>query len=180
MAKKSREILKTYFKRGRMPEESHFNDLIDSMLNLIDDQHPDPDPDPPVPPAPDPPVPPVPPMPVVIVEVPANGKWYNLTDWENSCRAYSVMAGCGSKKADRYALIHAIAMHCMDNCFRIKKIRSWYLFFPSKLKLRWTTRGNCAALQIRTRRNYGEGAMIRCKLTELWGEQDMDAIFSKK
>ena len=180
MAKQSREILKEYFKRGEIPQEQHFADLIDSMYNLKDD--PDqPKPEPPAP-SPQPPLPPVPPypsdpyFPTKIIEVPANGKWHDLTEWKNTCCAYAVMAGCGSKVKQRFALIHAIAMHCFDSKLEIKKTRSWYMFFPSKLQLRWENKADYYALQIRTRRNYGSGIMIRCKLTELWGEQDMDAI----
>ncbi|PSJ18962.1 hypothetical protein [Nitrosomonas supralitoralis] len=37
MAKKNRETLKARFKKGRMPSEDAFADLIDSALNLFDD-----------------------------------------------------------------------------------------------------------------------------------------------
>lgn len=37
MAKKNRKTLKNYFGKGRMPSESHFGDLIDSTLNVIDE-----------------------------------------------------------------------------------------------------------------------------------------------
>ncbi|MBB4623615.1 MULTISPECIES: hypothetical protein [Parabacteroides] len=171
MPKQDRKTLKEYFRRGKMPDEGQFNDLIDSMLNLVDDEYPEP-----VPPLP--PIPPVPPVPTpeIRIEVPANGKWHTLTNWSPSCRAYSLTAGCGSRKSDRYALIHAVAMHCMGNHFRINYTRSWYMFFLSKLKLRWASRGNAYALQIRTRSNYGENVNICCKITELWGEDDMTWI----
>lgn len=166
MPKQDRKTLKNYFKRGKMPNEGQFNDLIDSMLNLIDDEYPEP-----VPPAP--PLPPVPPAQETRVEVPADGRWHTLTAWDATCRAYSLTAGCGSRKADRYALIHAVAMHCMGCHTRISYTRSWYMFFRSKLKLRWLSRGEAYALQIRTHSNYGERVTICCKITELWGEDDM-------
>lgn len=183
MAKRNRETLKSYFRRGCMPKEDHFSDLIDSMLNLVDDPHPIP-PVPPVPPLPPLPPGPEPPKPkpskVVWIEVPADGKWHSLTDWSDSCRCYSLVAGCGSTKADRFALIHAVAMHCLGYTRKIKYIRSWYLFFPSKLKLRWYSKGNAWSLQIRTRHNYGEGIPVCVKLTELWGDEDMDWMLQKK
>ncbi len=37
MAKKNRDILKKFFSEGNLPEEGHFADLIDSMVNRIDD-----------------------------------------------------------------------------------------------------------------------------------------------
>lgn len=180
MAKKDRQTLKTYFQKGKMPEEVHFYDLIDSMYNLKDDgDMPEPKPEPQPQPGPEPPPPvPQPYFPVKIIEVPANGKWHNLTDWENTCCAYSVTAGCGSRKSQRYALLHAIAMHCFDSKLKIKQTRSWYMFFLSKLQVRWKNRDDYYALQIRTRRNYGQGVMIRCKLTELWGEEDMKLIIN--
>jgi hypothetical protein len=37
MAKKNRSTLKHYFRKGALPTEDHFNDLIDSTLNTIDE-----------------------------------------------------------------------------------------------------------------------------------------------
>lgn len=37
MALENRETLKSYFKKGSMPQEGHFADLVDSFVNKIDD-----------------------------------------------------------------------------------------------------------------------------------------------
>jgi len=37
MAKKNRSTLKRYFRKGALPSEDHFDDLIDSTLNTIDE-----------------------------------------------------------------------------------------------------------------------------------------------
>ena len=37
MAKTNRETLKGYFSSGKKPTERHFQDLVDSMLNIVDD-----------------------------------------------------------------------------------------------------------------------------------------------
>ncbi|BDD06432.1 hypothetical protein [Aureibacter tunicatorum] len=37
MGLQNRNTLKTYFKKGQLPSEKHFNDLIDSMSNKVDD-----------------------------------------------------------------------------------------------------------------------------------------------
>ena len=37
MAKKNRNTLKNYFQKGRLPSSEHFDDLIDSALNIIDE-----------------------------------------------------------------------------------------------------------------------------------------------
>lgn len=37
MAKANRKTLKGYFDNGRMPTERHFEDLVDSSLNIVDD-----------------------------------------------------------------------------------------------------------------------------------------------
>lgn len=37
MAKRNRETLKNFFKKGSLPKEEHFSDLIDSSLNIIDE-----------------------------------------------------------------------------------------------------------------------------------------------
>lgn len=183
MARQSREKLKSFFKRGYMPTEDHFNDLIDSMVNWVDDGL-NPGPQPPVPPLPPlPPIPPVPPPPdpaEIRLEVPADGKWHSLTEYSDSCRCYSLVAGCASKKRDRFALIHAIAMHCLGCAPRIDYTRSWFFFFPSKLKLRWYAKGDACTLQIRTWCNYGVKSRICVKIRELWGEKDMEWTLKKQ
>jgi hypothetical protein len=37
MSLQNRETLKNFFRKGQMPSEGHFNDLIESMLNKVDD-----------------------------------------------------------------------------------------------------------------------------------------------
>jgi hypothetical protein len=37
MSLQNRETLKSYFKKGQLPSEGNFNDLIDSLINKIDD-----------------------------------------------------------------------------------------------------------------------------------------------
>ncbi|MCP5003938.1 MAG: hypothetical protein GY941_08315 [Planctomycetes bacterium] len=37
MVRRSRDVLKNFFKKGSMPKGVHFNELIDSSINIIDD-----------------------------------------------------------------------------------------------------------------------------------------------
>ena len=37
MSLQNRDTLKSFFRKGQMPSERHFNDLIDSMINKVDD-----------------------------------------------------------------------------------------------------------------------------------------------
>lgn len=37
MAKRNRKTLKNFFKKGQMPSEENFSDLIDSMVNIVDE-----------------------------------------------------------------------------------------------------------------------------------------------
>ena len=37
MPKKNRTVLRNYFRSGNMPREDHFQDLIDSSLNLVEE-----------------------------------------------------------------------------------------------------------------------------------------------
>jgi len=37
MSLQNRDTLKSFFRKGRMPTENHFNDLIDSVINKVDD-----------------------------------------------------------------------------------------------------------------------------------------------
>ena len=198
MAKTNRETLKGYFGSGRIPTGRHFEDLVDSMLNIVDDgmsksagnglQ--------------------LSPLeekgPVLeffgnildesplwrVVEltgtvkaagfvgnynsgeVPANGEWYDITGEPEGelpgCRAYRVIAGCGKKGKGKYALLEATALHCYGSHRRIRSMQSWFGIHFNRLRLRWYKHGETWRLQIRTRCDYGEEARIRFQVSELW------------
>ncbi len=117
-------------------------------------------------------------------EIPADGKWHNITDPLNGCHAFEVMAGVGGRKKEgRYALLHAFALNTYNpkGCFfnflnlkkRIRPHQSYYRSISDKLKLRWVGESSHYTLQLRTNSDFGEGLWIKYYLTKLWFDEDM-------
>lgn len=228
MAKANRKTLKGYFSNGRMPTGKHFEDLVDSMLNIVDDglnktenglqlspkegltsvmeffghildenplwrlevdrgrerlyfrkgDHDD--------------------AATLTLcsdgrveiggditvtghvearrftgtyaggEVPADGKWHDITEDVSGLCLLRVVAGCGRTGYGKHALIKADVMHCFGRRRRIGFMSSWYGMIFNRLTLRWVRNGQAARLQVRTRCNYGGDTMIRFEITELW------------
>ncbi|SEL37879.1 hypothetical protein SAMN05216359_10899 [Roseateles sp. YR242] len=113
----------------------------------------------------------------------ANGEWHDLTGDLRGCHAFDVMAGASSAQGrePRFALLHAVAMNTFnprerwyDAWLGRKRIRSqnaWYGRRCDQLELRWLAapgRERYYRLQVRTRCDYGAGAMIQATLTQLW------------
>lgn len=232
MAKTNRETLKGYFGSGRIPTGRHFEDLVDSMLNIVDDgmnksagnglqlspleekgpvleffgnvldefplwkvmidrksggmciQKGDED---------EPTLTLYPDKKIELQgnvelsgtlkaagfignyksgQVPANGVWQDITEEPEGelpgCRAYRVIAGCGKKGKGKYALLEATALHCYGSHRRIRSLQSWFGIHFNRLRLRWHKQGETWRLQVRTRCDYGEDAMIRFQVSELW------------
>ena len=119
------------------------------------------------------------------LEVPADGKWHDITGILTGCHAYEVMAGVGGRKTQgRYALVHAVALNAFNpkgpifNFLnlkkRIKPQHSYYRSRSDKLRLRWNNgEGRAYSLQIKTNSNFGDGIQIRYYLTRLWFDEDM-------
>jgi hypothetical protein len=115
--------------------------------------------------------------------VPADGKWHEITDDLEGCRAFEVMAGVGKITTGKYALLHAIAINAhhpegwffnLFNCKRrIRCTQSYYRSLRDKLKIRWRSvrqqdRNTLYRMEIRTNSNYGEDICIQYSLTDLW------------
>jgi len=124
--------------------------------------------------------------------IPADGKWHNISGKLEGCQAFEVMAGVGIKRSGRYALLHATALNtCNPSGFwfnflnwknPIKCQHAYYTSSANKLKLRWVAApsdgdNNDAYrpyyLQIRSNSNYGDGILIRYHMTKLWFDHYM-------
>lgn len=99
--------------------------------------------------------------------VPADGFWHPVGDMEYTCRAYRVLASCGLKGKGRYALAEVTAMHCFGRRRRIKGCHSWFGNRFNRIQFRWYVDDGMCGLQVRTRSDYGEGALINYKVTQL-------------
>ncbi len=115
--------------------------------------------------------------------IPADGEWHDITDIMSGCHGIEVMAGVGSPRTGKYALMNASALNTYNpggwffNFLNLKKrIRyqqAYYLSFTNKLKLRWHGKGRQYTLQMRTNCHYGDGVQVRYYLTRLWFDEDM-------
>jgi len=120
----------------------------------------------------------------------ANGEWHTIAGPLDGCHALEVVAGVGLRRTGRYALLHAIAINAFhprgflfDLFGRKKPIRitqGYYRSRSDRIALRWAARKEGAVLQVRTRRDYGEGpnrraVRIRYHVTELWSDHDMSS-----
>jgi hypothetical protein len=107
-----------------------------------------------------------------------DGLWHDIlkeSELEEGCFAYDIIAGCGERNKGRYALLSATAMHCYGSRRRIKKVRSNFGLWGSRLCLRWVKvkdRFTCR-LQIKTSQRYGYGVMINYEIAQLWENNTM-------
>ncbi len=117
-------------------------------------------------------------------EVPADGKWHNITDALTGCHAFEVMAGVGGpKKEGKYALLHAYALNTynpkgwffnfLNLKKRIKPHQAYYRSISDKLKLRWVGENRRYFLQLRTNSDYGDDIWIKYYITKLWFDEEM-------
>jgi len=117
-------------------------------------------------------------------EVPADGKWHNITDALTGCHAFEVTAGVGGpKKEGKYALLHAYALNTynpkgwffnfLNLKKRIKPHQAYYRSISDKLKLRWVGENRRYFLQLRTNSDYGDDIWIKYYITKLWFDEEM-------
>lgn len=99
-------------------------------------------------------------------EVPADGKWHDVLTDLNEYQAFEVMATTGTKGA--HAILHAIAV-CTYGKSRggITATNGYFGRSRNRLELRWTGTYFSFHLQIRSRRHYGEGVLIRYNISKL-------------
>jgi hypothetical protein len=186
---RDRKSLKGKFKKGSMPDQNAFHDLIDSAVNKIDDdfsiakkKHTEP-------------VPKKEKEDSEWIEskgrvgkysrentVPADGDWHTITPTLNYCQAFEIVARTGVKNTGKHAILHAIAVSAFGNShsairtsrssFRIT--RSWFDFFrPVKLQLRWAGTTHKYRLQMRCKQDLGHGVQIKFFITQLWSDEKM-------
>lgn len=99
-------------------------------------------------------------------EVPADGKWHDVLSDLNEYQAFEVVATAGTKGA--HAILHAIAV-CTYGKSKggINCTSGYFGRSRNKLELRWTGSYFSYQLQIRSKRHYGEGVLIRYNIAKL-------------
>ena len=105
--------------------------------------------------------------------VPADGNWYDATDYMTGCQAWEVMAGVGAKDSNgRYALMHAFAINAFTKNDSITYHQSHFGNKCSRIELRWFNNPDDKVfefkLQMRVGCTYGEDVWIQYHMTQLW------------
>ena len=116
--------------------------------------------------------------PVQMADALADGEWHTIIPNLDHCNGFEIIARVGIVDTGKFAMLHAIALATFGRskgC--IRKTSSHYGFFWNKLNLRWKANGtHDYSLQIKTNSNYGNGAVISYKITQLWD----DVVFGEK
>ncbi len=100
-------------------------------------------------------------------EVPADGKWHDVITNLDEYNVFEVIASTGKKGA--HAILHALALSTYGKSKpSIKKTRARYGSFRNNLDLRWTGNYFNYQLQVRSKKNYGDGVMIRYNISKLF------------
>lgn len=103
-------------------------------------------------------------------QIPADGRWHDLTDYLEGVHALEVVCVMGKRHTGKHAVLLAHATHCFGSKPRIHRIRSHFGVFGNRLMLRWHKSRNERAckLQVRTRFKIGPDFFIHGSVTSLW------------
>lgn len=100
-------------------------------------------------------------------EVPADGQWHDMITGLNHYNAFEVVAVVGRQGA--HAITHAIAVSAYGNSKnKVNKTQGFFGWMRNKIDVRWTGSYFDYKLQVRTRRNIGEGVLIRYNVAKLF------------
>lgn len=107
------------------------------------------------------------------MSVPADGYWYDVTDYMTGCQAWEVVAGVGAKDSEgRYAVMHAFATNAFGSNGDISYHQSHFGNKCSRIELRWLKAEAGKPfefkLQMRVGCSYGEDVWIKYHMTQLW------------
>lgn len=99
-------------------------------------------------------------------EVPADGQWHDVLSELNEYNVFEVVASTGKKGS--HAIIHAIAVATYGKSKPgITMTSGRYGSFRNKLTLRWKGSYFNYQLQVKSKKNYGDGIFIRYNISKL-------------
>lgn len=99
-------------------------------------------------------------------EVPADGNWHDVLSELNEYNVFELVASTGKKGA--HAVLHAIAVSTYGKSKPgISKTSGRYGSFMNQLNLRWTGSYFNYQLQIKSKKNYGDGVLIKYNISKL-------------
>ncbi len=100
-------------------------------------------------------------------EIPADGHWHDVITDLNHYNAFEVIAVVG--KRGSHAITHAIAVSSYGNSrSAVSKTQGFYGWMRNKIDVRWVGTYFDYSLQIRTRRDIGEGVLISYNIAKLF------------
>lgn len=100
-------------------------------------------------------------------EVPADGQWHDVIVGLNHYNAFEVVAVAG--KRGSHAITHAIAVSAYGNSkSAVNKTQGFYGWMRNKIDIRWVGTYFDYSLQVRTRRNIGDGVYISYNVAKLF------------
>ncbi len=107
-------------------------------------------------------------------EVPANGQWQTIIPDLSGCNAFELIAKAGKKGEGMYGLTYATAVNTFGKkqCRSIRKTQSRFGAWRNKITVRWQGSTYDYSLQVRTKRNYGDGVNIQFYVSKLWSDED--------
>lgn len=115
-------------------------------------------------------------------KVPADGHWHDILDQETvdmeGCWMFEVTAGCAQRDKGRYAILHAVAMHCFGNRRKIRKSRSNFGIFGNRICIRWLREKGTfkCRLQLKTMFRYDGNREINYQVANLWDNPTMNDL----
>jgi hypothetical protein len=116
--------------------------------------------------------------------VPADGNWYDASEYMTGCQAWEVVAGVGARDSDgRYAILHAFALNAFTRNPSITYHQSHFGNKCSRIELRWVNNPDErvfeSKLQMRVGCSYGEAVWIQYHMTQLWQDTLMQESAQK-
>jgi hypothetical protein len=100
-------------------------------------------------------------------EIPADGEWHDVITGLNHYNAFEIIAVTG--KRGSHAITHAIAVSAYGNSNpAVSKTQGFYGWMRNKIDIRWAGTYFDYNLQIRTKRNIGDGVFISYNIAKLF------------
>lgn len=100
-------------------------------------------------------------------EIPADGNWHDVVTGLNHYNAFEIVAVVGRTGA--HAITHAIAVSAYGNSkSAVSKTQGFFGWMRNKIDVRWTGSYFDYNLQLRTRRNIGDGVFVTYNIAKLF------------
>ena len=101
----------------------------------------------------------------------ADGKWHTVLSELKDCHAFEIIAKMSKYHKGVHSILYAIALNAFNGkCKNIKTTDAYYNSFRDKIDIRWNGDTFNYRLEIRSKKDQGEGAYINYNIGSLWSE----------